>query len=78
MPYVCVFFRLCVDLFFVSPAIVRQEETRITQVADPWGGSYMMESLTEDMVTAAGAIIDEVRPCLLNAQISVYMPIWIC
>lgn len=38
-----------------------QEETRITQVADPWGGSYMMESLTEDMVQAAKEIVDEVR-----------------
>lgn len=38
----------------------RQEETRITQVADPWGGSYMMESLTEDMVQAATEIINEV------------------
>lgn len=42
-------------------AYARQEETRITQVADPWGGSYMMESLTEDMVQAAKKIIDEVR-----------------
>ncbi|CAN0200655.1 unnamed protein product [Ectocarpus sp. 6 AP-2014] len=40
--------------------LVLQEETRITQVADPWGGSYMMESLTEDMVQAAKDIIDEV------------------
>ncbi|CAM9104454.1 unnamed protein product, partial [Hapterophycus canaliculatus] len=40
--------------------LVLQEETRITQVADPWGGSYMMESLTEDMVQAATEIIDEV------------------
>jgi len=37
-----------------------QEETRITQVADPWGGSYMMESLTEDMIQGAKEIIDEV------------------
>lgn len=27
----------------------RQEETGIPNVADPWGGSYMMENLT-DMV----------------------------
>eukprot|EP00752_Nemacystus_decipiens_P007723 g6905.t1 len=40
--------------------LVLQEETRITQVADPWGGSYMMESLTEDMVQGAKEIIDEV------------------
>lgn len=41
-------------------ALFFQEETRITQVADPWGGSYMMESLTQDMVDTASAIIDEV------------------
>lgn len=45
----------------VLVAFAHQEETRITQVADPWGGSYMMESLTEDMVQAAKEIIDEVR-----------------
>lgn len=43
-----------------------QEETRITQVADPWGGSYMMESLTEDMLQAATEIIDEVCPPLYD------------
>lgn len=37
-----------------------QEETQITKVADPWGGSYMMESLTEDLVQAAMEIINEV------------------
>eukprot|EP00903_Cladosiphon_okamuranus_P019153 g17617.t2 len=41
--------------------LVLQEETRITQVADPWGGSYMMESLTEDMVQGAQEIIEEVE-----------------
>lgn len=46
--------------FPVPVASASQEETRITQVADPWGGSYMMESLTEDMVQAAKDIIDEV------------------
>ena len=30
------------------------------QVADPWGGSYMMESLTEDVYTAALKVIEEV------------------
>lgn len=59
----------CVEpCFCVPPALGRQEETRITQVADPWGGSYMMESLTEDMVQAAEAIIDEVSPRPLKAQ----------
>lgn len=40
--------------------LVLQEETHITKVADPWGGSYMMESLTEDLVQAATEIINEV------------------
>ena len=31
------------------------------QVADPWGGSYMMESLTNDVYDAALKIIEEVR-----------------
>ena len=30
------------------------------QIADPWGGSYMMESLTNDAYDAAKKIIDEV------------------
>lgn len=47
--------------FCVLIARASQEETRIAQVADPWGGSYMMESLTEDMVQGAKEIIDEVR-----------------
>ena len=34
-----------------------QEETHITRVIDPWGGSYMMEALTEDLVREAYAII---------------------
>jgi methylmalonyl-CoA mutase len=29
--------------------LILQEETGITKVADPWGGSYMMESLTDEM-----------------------------
>lgn len=49
-------------VFCVLIAHANQEETRITQVADPWGGSYMMESLTEDMVQGAEKIIAEVRP----------------
>jgi methylmalonyl-CoA mutase len=37
-----------------------QEETMMTQVVDPWGGSYMMESLTQEMADKAWAIIEEV------------------
>merc|ERR1719424_1117983 len=32
--------------------LILQEETGITDVADPWGGSYMMEKLTSDMEEA--------------------------
>ena len=38
-----------------------QEETGITNVADPWGGSYLMESLTEELYTAAEELIAEVE-----------------
>lgn len=38
-----------------------QDETHITNVADPWGGSYLMETLTQDLVKSATEVIDEVR-----------------
>lgn len=41
--------------------LILQEETQITNVADPWGGSYMMESLTKELVDAASQIIEEVE-----------------
>lgn len=41
--------------------IVLQEETQITKVVDPWGGSYMMESLTQEMIDKAWIIIQEVE-----------------
>jgi methylmalonyl-CoA mutase len=40
--------------------LIIQEETHITNVIDPWAGSYMMEKLTEDMADTAWAIIEEV------------------
>ena len=40
--------------------LILQEETHITDVVDPWGGSYMMERLTQDMADAAWEIIGEV------------------
>jgi methylmalonyl-CoA mutase len=40
--------------------LIIQEETHITSVVDPWGGSYMMESLTQQMADTASAIIEEV------------------
>ena len=41
--------------------LIIQEETHITSVVDPWAGSYMMETLTQDMADAAWAIIEEVN-----------------
>lgn len=41
--------------------LILQEETQIAQVADPWGGSYLMESLTSELETEAMKIIDEVE-----------------
>ena len=40
---------------------IGQEETNITKVVDPWGGSYMMESLTNDLLKEAYKILDEVE-----------------
>ena len=40
--------------------LILQEETHITQVVDPWAGSFMMEKLTQDMADAAWTIIEEV------------------
>ncbi|MES2229193.1 MAG: methylmalonyl-CoA mutase [Burkholderiaceae bacterium] len=40
--------------------LIIQEETHITNVIDPWAGSYMMERLTQDMADAAWKIIEEV------------------
>lgn len=41
--------------------LIIQEETGISKVADPWGGSYLMESLTRDISEAALKLINEVR-----------------
>ncbi|AKM07082.1 methylmalonyl-CoA mutase [Pelagerythrobacter marensis] len=40
--------------------LVLQEESGITNVADPLGGSYYIESLTAALVEQAGALIDEI------------------
>ena len=40
--------------------LIIQEETHITNVIDPWAGSYMMETLTQNMADAAWTIIEEV------------------
>ncbi|MGH0029586.1 MAG: methylmalonyl-CoA mutase family protein, partial [Myxococcota bacterium] len=41
--------------------LILQEETGIPAVVDPWGGSYFMESLTDEVYQAANALIDEVE-----------------
>ncbi len=41
--------------------LVLQEETGVCDVADPWAGSYMMESLTNELADKAKTIIDEVE-----------------
>ncbi|EPZ35269.1 Methylmalonyl-CoA mutase, alpha chain, catalytic domain-containing protein [Rozella allomycis CSF55] len=41
--------------------LILQEEAMIPKVADPWGGSYMMENLTEELYKKAKTIIDEVE-----------------
>jgi methylmalonyl-CoA mutase len=41
--------------------LIIQEESHITNVIDPWAGSYMMEKLTQEMADAAWKIIEEVE-----------------
>jgi methylmalonyl-CoA mutase len=41
--------------------IILQEETGITAVVDPWGGSYLMENLTDQLYNEAKKIIDEIE-----------------
>jgi methylmalonyl-CoA mutase len=40
--------------------LILQEETHITNVVDPWAGSYLMEKLTQEMADKAWSIIEEV------------------
>jgi len=40
--------------------LIIQEETHIPDVVDPWAGSYLMETLTQQMAEAAWKIIEEV------------------
>ncbi|CAF1382878.1 unnamed protein product [Rotaria sordida] len=41
--------------------IILQEETGIPKVIDPWAGSYMMESLTDEIYSKARELINEVE-----------------
>ena len=40
--------------------LILQEETGIGQVIDPWGGSYMMESLTNEIANKARELMAEI------------------
>ena len=41
--------------------LIIQEETGITKVVDPWGGSYFMENLTQNIADKAWELIEEVE-----------------
>jgi methylmalonyl-CoA mutase len=41
--------------------LILQQESGIGHSIDPWGGSYMMESLTQELIEGAEAIINEVE-----------------
>jgi len=41
--------------------LIIQEETGITKVVDPWGGSYLMENLTQQIADKAWELIEEVE-----------------
>ncbi|MEA0554737.1 methylmalonyl-CoA mutase [Lysinibacillus irui] len=38
-----------------------QEETAMTKVIDPWGGSYYVEKLTDEITKSAWALIEEIE-----------------
>jgi methylmalonyl-CoA mutase len=41
--------------------LILQEESGITRVVDPWGGSYLMESLTQSVAAEVRKILDEIE-----------------
>jgi len=41
--------------------LILQEEAHITHVVDPWAGSYLMETLTQQMADKAWTILEEVK-----------------
>ncbi|WP_423393039.1 methylmalonyl-CoA mutase [Burkholderia sp. LMG 21824] len=43
-----------------STQLILQHETKIGDVIDPWAGSYMMEAMTHNMVSAARRIMKEI------------------
>lgn len=38
-----------------------QEETKMTKIIDPWGGSYYVEKLTDELITKAWQHIEEIE-----------------
>jgi len=40
--------------------LIMQLETGICDVVDPWAGSYMMESMTADVISQVGALLNEI------------------
>jgi methylmalonyl-CoA mutase len=41
--------------------LILQEEAGLTPVIDPWGGSYFMESLTQELTDKARSLIDDIE-----------------
>src|SRR5690606_3084297 len=41
--------------------LILQHESRVTDVVDPLGGSYYVEALTAELVSRAGALIENVE-----------------
>lgn len=46
--------------------IIIQEESGIPKVADPWGGSHMMEALTDDVYNMALKVLKQTWPEIWN------------
>ena len=45
----------------VIHSLFLQEETGMTKVIDPWGGSYYVEALTDELIERAWALIEEIE-----------------
>ena len=45
-----------------------QEETGITNVIDPWGGSYYVEALTNELIERAWDHIEEIEDLGRNGE----------
>lgn len=59
--------------------LILQNETGITQVVDPWAGSFLMESLTNELILKAREVIDRVEKLggMTNAMIKGLPKLWI-